>query len=64
MNKYKTGQISKSAQIYRNSNIMSGDMTDTDAVVDKSKKTKFRNITSSQLPLNSDPQADLYSVVD
>ena len=39
-------------------------MTDTYAVVDKSKKTKFRNKTSTQLPLNSDPLADLYSVVD
>ena len=39
-------------------------MTDTYAVVDKSKKTKFRNKTSTQLPLDPDPVADLNSVVD
>ena len=41
---------------------MSGMISDTYAVVDKSKKTKSRNIASTHLPLN--PVADLYSVVD
>ena len=41
---------------------MSGMISDTYAVVDKSKKTKSRNKASTQLPLN--PVADLYSVVD
>ena len=43
---------------------MSGMISDTYAVVDKSKKTKFRNKASTQLPLDPDPVADLYSVVD
>ena len=64
MNKNKSGQNNKSPQTYQNSSVMSGDMTDTYALVDKSKKTKFRNKTSTQLPLNPDPQADLYSVAD
>ena len=43
---------------------MSGDISDTYAVVDKSKKTNRRNKTSSQPPISPDPLADLYSVVD
>ena len=43
---------------------MSGMISDTYAVVDKSKKTKSRNKASTQLPLDQDPVADLYSVVD
>ena len=43
---------------------MSGMISDTYAVVDKSKKTKSRNKASTQLPLDRDPVADLYSVVD
>ena len=37
-------------------------MSDTYAVVDKSKKSNKR--ASTQVPLSSDPMADLYSVVD
>ena len=43
---------------------MSGMISDTYAVVDKSMKTKSRNKASTQLPLDQDPVADLYSVVD
>ena len=43
---------------------MSGIISDTYAVVDKSKKTKSRNKASTQLPLDSDTVADLYSVVN
>ena len=43
---------------------MSGIISDTYAVVDKSKKTKSRNKASTQLPLDPDPVADLYSVVN
>ena len=43
---------------------MSARISDTYAVVDKSKKTKSKNKASTQLPLDPDPVADLYSVVD
>ena len=43
---------------------MSGMISDTYAVVDKSRKTKSRNKASTQLPLDPDPVADLYAVVD
>ena len=43
---------------------MSARISDTYAVVDKSKKTKSRNKASTQLPLDQDPVADLYSVVN
>ena len=43
---------------------MSGMISDTYAVVDKSKKTKCRNKASTQLPLDQDAVADLYSVVN
>ena len=43
---------------------MSGMISDTYVVVDKSMKTKCRNKASTQLPLDQDPVADLYSVVD
>ena len=43
---------------------MSARISDTCAVVDKSKKIKSKNIASTQLPLDPDPVSDLYSVVD
>ena len=41
---------------------MSGDISDTYAIVDKSKMSKKR--ASTQVPLSPDPLADLYSKVD
>ena len=43
---------------------MSARISDTYTAVDKSKNTKSRNKASTQLPLDPDPVADLYSVVD
>ena len=43
---------------------MSGDISDTYAVVDKSKKTNNTMKASHQPPFSPDPVADLYSVVD
>ena len=43
---------------------MSGDIADTYAVVDKSKKTNNTMKASHQPPFSPDPVADLYSVVD
>ena len=43
---------------------MSGDISDTYAVVDKSKKTNNIMKASHQPPFSPDPVADLYSVVD
>ena len=48
----------------RSATNMSGKISDTYAIVDKSMKTKSRNKASTQLPLDQDPMADLYSVVD
>ena len=43
---------------------MSARISDNYTAVDKSKKSKSKNKASTQLPLDPDPVADLYSVVD